>query len=164
MKIAPLLIAAAITSLVACTSVDEVINEQATIQPDEARIDFFANRGEAFDNQREFVKLMCFNKRPNGALILRDVEEGEHVLFVHASVINSDLPFGNEREAIVRLEANLEGGKRYSLNQTRDNLNMKVWLQETDTGVPVSEIVSTRVEYPQYVGDLRLQQCKEGTV
>ena len=107
---------------------------------------------------------MCFNKRPNGALILRDVEEGEHVLFVRASVINSDLPFGNEREAIVRLEANLEGGKRYSLNQTRDNLNMKVWLQETDTGVPVSEVVSTRVEYPQYVGDLRLQQCKEGTV
>lgn len=164
MKIAPLLIAAAITPLVACTTVDEVINEQATIQPDEARIDFFANRGEAFDNQREFVKLMCFNKRPNGALILRDVEEGEHVLFVRASVINSDLPFGNEREAIVRLEANLEGGKRYSLNQTRDNLNMKVWLQETDTGVPVSEVVSTRVEYPQYVGDLRLQQCKEGTV
>jgi len=41
---------------------------------------------------------------------------------------------------------------------------MKVWLQETDSGVPVSEIVTTRVEYPKSVGDLRLEQCKEGTV
>jgi len=107
---------------------------------------------------------MCFNQRPNSTLALRDVEEGEHVLFVRASVINKDLPFGNVREAIVRLDVDLEGGKRYSLSQTRDNHDIKVWIQETDTGTPVSDIVSTRMQYPESFGDLRLEQCKEGTV
>lgn len=164
MKLPSLLLATAIAPLFACTSVVDIVDQQANVQPNEARIDFFANRGEAFDNKREYVKLMCFNQRPNSALVLRDVEEGEHVLFVRASVINKDLPFGNVREAIVRLDVDLEGGKRYSLSQTRDNHDMKVWLQETDTGTPVSDIVSTRMQYPESVGDLRLEQCKEGTV
>ena len=164
MKLPSLLLATAIAPLFACTSVSDVINQQANVQPNEARIDFFANRGEAFDNKREYVKLMCLNQRPTSASALRDVEEGEHVLFVRAMVVNTDLPVDNMREAIVRLDVNLEGGKRYSLNQTRDNRDMKVWLQETDSGIPVSEIVTTRVEYPKSVGDLRLEQCKEGTV
>lgn len=164
MKLPSLLFATAIAPLFACTSVIDIVDQQANVQPNEARIDFFANRGEAFDNKREYVTLMCFNQRPNRALALRDVEEGEHVLFVRASVINKDLPFGNVREAIVRLDVDLEGGKRYSLSQTRDNNDMKVWLQETDTGMPVSDIVSTRIQYPESVGDLRLEQCKEGSV
>ncbi|WP_334049168.1 hypothetical protein [Alteromonas gracilis] len=107
---------------------------------------------------------MCFNQRPTSASALRDVEEGEHVLFVRAMVVNTDLPADNMREAIVRLDVNLEGGKRYSLNQIRDNSDMKIWLQESDSGIPVSKVVTTRVEYPKSVGDLRLEQCKEGTV
>ena len=164
MKLPSLLIATAIAPLFACTSVSDVINQQAKVQPNEARIDFFANRGEAFDNKREYVKLMCFNQRPTSASALRDVEEGEHVLFVRAMVVNTDLPADNMREAIVRLDVNLEGGKRYSLNQIRDNRDMKIWLQESDSGIPVSKVVITRVEYPKSVGDLRLEQCKEGTV
>ncbi|GMM68033.1 hypothetical protein MTsDn1_13280 [Alteromonas sp. MTD1] len=164
MKISSALFATALLPLVACTSVVDVIDQQTDVQSDQSRIDFFANRGEAFDNQREFVTLMCFNNRPDGALVVRDVQQGEHVLFVRASVINNDLPIGNKREAIVRLNVNLEGGKRYSLNQVRDNHDMKVWLEEYKSGKPVSEIVSTRVEYPEFVGDLRLEQCREGTV
>ena len=164
MKLSSLILATLIAPLFACSSATDMVTQQAEVQPNEARIDFFANRGEAFDNKREYVKLMCFNQRPNGALVLRDVEPGEHVLFVQASVVNTDLPDGTTREAIVRLDVNLEGGKRYSLNQSRDHHDMKVWLQDTDSGVPVSEIVTTRVEYPKSVGDLRLEQCKEGTV
>ena len=164
MRLPSILLATAIAPLVACTSIPDIIDQQANVQPNEARIDFFANRGEAFDNRREYVKLMCFNQRPTSASLLRDVEEGEHVLYVQASVVNTDLPDGTTREAIVRLDVNLEGGKRYSLNQSRDHHDMKVWLQETDSGVPVSEIVTTRVEYPKSVGNLRLEQCKEGTV
>jgi len=66
--------------------------------------------------------------------------------------------------ALALRDVDLEGGKRYSLSQTRDNNDMKVWLQKTDTGTPVSEIVSTRMQYPESVGDLRLEQCREGTV
>ena len=164
MKLSSLILATSVAPLFACSSATDMVTQQAEVQPNEARIDFFANRGEAFDNKREYVKLMCFNQRPNGALVLRDVVPGEHVLFVQASVVNTDLPDGTTREAIVRLDVNLEGGKRYSLNQSRDHHDMKVWLQETDSGVPVSEIVTTRVEYPKSVGDLRLEQCKEGTV
>ena len=164
MRLPSILLATAIAPLFACTSVPYIIDQQANVQPNEARIDFFANRGEAFDNKREYVNLMCFNQRPTSAAALRDVEEGEHVLYVRASVVNTDISEGNTREAIIRLDVNLEGGKRYSLNQSRDHHDMKVWLQETDTGIPVSEIVSTKVEYPQFVGDLRLDQCKEGTI
>jgi len=164
MKLAALLIATALTPLFACTSVVDVVEQQAMIQPDEARIDFYSYRGVDFKNKREYVTLMCFNNRPNGRLILRDVDKGEHILFVRAKVVNANLQLGKVREAIVRLDVNLEGGKRYSLSQFRDNHDMKVWLRETDTGIPVSEIVSTRVEYPKFVGNLRLQQCKEGTI
>ena len=66
--------------------------------------------------------------------------------------------------ALALRDVDLEGGKRYSLSQTRDNNDMKVWLQKTDTGTPVSEIVSIRMQYPESVGDLRLEQCREGTV
>ena len=87
-----------------------MVTQQAEVQPNEARIDFFANRGEAFDNKREYVKLRVLTN----ALLVRDVEPGEHVLFVQASVVNTDLPDGTTREAIVRLDVNLEGGKRYA--------------------------------------------------
>lgn len=66
--------------------------------------------------------------------------------------------------ALALRDVDLEGGKRYPLSQTRDHNDMKVWLQETDTGTPVSEIVSAQMQYPESVGDLRLEQCREGTV
>jgi|TARA_Y100000296_G_C5088224_1_gene213491 hypothetical protein len=164
MKLPSVFIATALAPIFGCSTVAEMVDQQAKVQPNEARIDFFANRGEAFDNEKEYVRLMCFNQRPNNELVLRDIEEGKHVLFVRASVVNTNLHISTTREAIVRLDVDLEGGKRYSLSQTRDNHDMKVWLQETDSGIPVSEIVSTKVEYPQFVGDLRFDQCKEGTV
>jgi len=161
MKLASLLATIAITPLVACTSVEKVIDEQATIQPNEARIDFYVQR---LDRQREFVQLMCENNRPNDEIEILDVEAGEHILYVRASVINSNLLFKNVREAVVRLDANLEGGKRYTLNQDREDDNVTLWLQEADTGLIVSETVSTTMGITSAVGNLRMKQCQEGTV
>ena len=70
MKLSSLILATSIAPLFACSSATDMVTQQAEVQPNEARIDFFANRGEAFDNKREYVKLMCFNQRPNGALVL----------------------------------------------------------------------------------------------
>lgn len=161
MKLASLLATIAIIPLVACTSVGKVIDEQATIQPNEARIDFYVQR---LDRQREFVQLMCENNRPNDEIEILDVEAGEHILYVRASVINSNLLFKNVREAVVRLDVNLEGGKRYTLNQDREDDNITLWLQEADTGLIVSETVSTTMGLTSAVGNLRMKQCQEGTV
>lgn len=161
MKLASLLATIAIIPLVACTSVGKVIDEQATIQPNEARIDFYVQR---LDRQREFVQLMCENNRPNDEIEILDVEAGEHILYVRASVINSNLLFKNVREAVVRLDVNLEGGKRYTLNQDREDDNVTLWLQEADTGLIVSETVSTTMGLTSAVGNLRMKQCQEGTV
>lgn len=161
MKLASLLATIAITPLVACTSVEKVIDEQATIQPNEARIDFYVQR---LERKREFVQLMCENNRPNDEIEILDVEAGEHILYVRASVINSNLLFKNVREAVVRLDVNLEGGKRYTLNQDREDDNVTLWLQEADTGLIVSDTVSTTMGITSAVGNLRMKQCQEGTV
>ena len=161
MKLATLVATIAITTLVAWNSVEKVIDEQATIQPNEARIDFYVQR---LDRQREFVQLMCENNRPNDEIEILDVEAGEHILYVRASVINSNLLFKNVREAVVRLDVNLEGGKRYTLNQDREDDNVTLWLQEADTGLIVSETVSTTMGLTSAVGNLRMKQCQEGTV
>lgn len=161
MKLATLVATIAITPLVACTSVEKVIDEQATIQPNEARIDFYVQR---LDRQREFVQLMCENNRPNDEIEILDVEAGEHILYVRSRVINSNLLFKNVREAVVRLDVNLEGGKRYTLNQDREDDNVTLWLQEADTGLIVSETVSTTMGLTGAIGNLRMKQCQEGTV
>lgn len=153
-----------LSTLCACSSVVEMVAQQTQIQPNEARIDFFAQRVEA---EKEYVQLMCRNHRLSEDLVLRDVAAGKHVLFVKASVINSNLDYQNVREAIVKFDVTLEGvegGKRYSLSQSREGDHMKIWLQESDTGLIASQIIDTTIEVPQMVGNLRVKQCKAGTV
>ena len=53
MKLSSLILATSIAPLFACSSATDMVTQQAEVQPNEARIDFFANRGEAFDNKRE---------------------------------------------------------------------------------------------------------------
>lgn len=161
MKLKTLLCMAATVPLFACTSVVDVVNDQATIQPDEARVDFYVQRT---DRERDFVHLMCENHRPNSEIEVLDVQAGEHVLYVKSSVINSNLLFKNIREAVVRFDVNLEGGKRYMLNQTREGDSVELWLQEADSGLIVSNKVSTTVNLASAVGNLRMKQCREGTV
>ncbi|BFT30905.1 hypothetical protein D210916BOD24_20810 [Alteromonas sp. D210916BOD_24] len=139
----------------------DMIAQQAQVQPDEARIEFFAQRVES---EKEYVQLMCRNHRLSDEFLLRDVEAGKHVLYVRARVINSNLDFQNVREAIVKFDVTLEGGKRYSLSQSREGDQMKIWLQESDTGLIASQIIDTTIEVPQMVGNLRVKQCREGTV
>jgi hypothetical protein len=107
---------------------------------------------------------MCENNRPNDEIEILDVEAGEHILYVRSRVINSNLLFKNVREAVVRLDVNLEGGKRYTLNQDREDDNVTLWLQEADTGLIVSETVSTTMGLTSAIGNLRMKQCQEGTV
>ncbi|WP_412722608.1 hypothetical protein [Alteromonas sp. D210916BOD_24] len=150
-----------LSTLCACSSVVDMIAQQAQVQPDEARIEFFAQRVES---EKEYVQLMCRNHRLSDEFLLRDVEAGKHVLYVRARVINSNLDFQNVREAIVKFDVTLEGGKRYSLSQSREGDQMKIWLQESDTGLIASQIIDTTIEVPQMVGNLRVKQCREGTV
>ncbi|MCZ8528138.1 hypothetical protein [Alteromonas sp. PRIM-21] len=161
MKRRAFLSALLLSQLAGCSTISELAIPQASISSDEARVDFYAQQWE---NEEEFVRLMCWNQRPSDDIRVRDLSAGEHTLFVIATVKNSGVRQINRREAVVRLDAALEGGKRYSLAQARDGDSMKVWLQESETGLLASQVVDVEVSVPRLVGNTRLEQCKEGTV
>lgn len=150
-----------LAQLAACSSFSQLTVPQAEIASNEARVDFYAQQWE---NEEEFVRLMCWNQRPSDEFRIRNISAGEHVLFVTAAVVNSGTRQKNRREAVVRLDADLEGGKRYSFAQSRKGDRMKVWIQETQTGLLASHVIDVEIGVPNFVGNSRLEQCKEGTV
>ena len=161
MKFSAFLPALLLTQLAGCSVMTELPIPQASISPDEARVDFYLQQ---WKNEEELVRLMCWNQRPSKEFRVRDLSAGEHALFVVAAGKNSGVRQINRKEAVVRLDVNLEGGKRYSLAQPRDGENMKIWLQESETGYIASQIVDVDVGVPPFVGNSRLEQCQEGTV
>ena len=158
MKLRTIFSALLLTQLGACSYIINDYVPQADIDADKARIDFFAQTSK---NEKEYVRLLCWNKRPSDVLSIRNIDAGEHNLYFYATVVESKY---TPLVAIGRLDASLKGGKRYSLLQSRQNENMKIWLAESDTGVLASDIINVKLEAPKPLGNSVIENCKEGTI
>ena len=56
MKLSSLILATLIAPLFACSSATDMVTQQAEVQPNEARIDFFANRDFLSINRQQIIE------------------------------------------------------------------------------------------------------------
>jgi hypothetical protein len=121
---------------------------------------------------KEYVYLMCrlhrpvdldgVRQHPAGVDVPRQHPAGQHNLWVKV-VVNKPSVAPTEF-AFVNFDVSLDEGKSYMLNLEREGQNASVWIQEVETGIVASEIKTQELEVEQFVGNLRWQQCEEGTV
>ncbi|MCC2615324.1 hypothetical protein LJ739_03620 [Aestuariibacter halophilus] len=138
-----------------------VINADDTIAADSIAFENFNNQDDASPQR---VQLMCHNQMPTEWNRPLQFEQGQHKLWVQATLRQRDVP-ASEREAYVLLEAELDGGKRYMLNRSIDDDTITVWVQERETGKQVSNAVSATLAFPSaHEQGLKSQRCKSGTV
>ena len=112
----------------------------------------------------EYVHLMCYLKRPVSWAEPKQYEAGEHNLWVRADVSNRSFD-DSTKEAIVNFKVKLESDKSYMLNRKITDDKIAIWIQEVDTGLVVSEILTPELKKPLLVDySLRKDQCESGSV
>ncbi|MFT2091482.1 hypothetical protein [Paraglaciecola sp. 2405UD69-4] len=111
----------------------------------------------------ELVYLMCENHRPVSWTSPKQFTSGEHDLWVKAKFGDIER-MSSAKEAIVNFKVNLDEGKAYMLNRNVKADTVSLWIQESETGLVVSEVITEKLELPNFVGNLREKQCESGTV
>jgi len=112
----------------------------------------------------EYVHLMCFHKKPTTWAEPKQYLSGEHDLWVKASLSTRNIS-NSTKEAFVNFKVKLESSKSYMLNRKIVDDKISLWIQEVDTGVGVSDIITADLENPLIIDDfLRKRQCKSGSV
>ncbi|WP_245961499.1 hypothetical protein [Thalassotalea euphylliae] len=114
----------------------------------------------------EHVYLMCANQKPASFIHPKQHLSGQHSLWVKAELKRRNIDF-SERVAVVNFNVNLEADKSYMLNREvmKDSEKIALWIQETDTGVGVSEVIIADLAHPkanEYFHELK--QCRTGSV
>ncbi|MEP1382616.1 MAG: hypothetical protein ABJK64_02340 [Paraglaciecola sp.] len=113
----------------------------------------------------ELVYLMCENQRPVSWTSPKQFKSGAHDLWVKARFGDSE-SMNLAKEAVVNFKVTLDEGKAYMLNRkiTEGKDSVALWIQESQTGIVVSEVITEELILPPFVGSLRQQQCKSGSV
>lgn len=112
----------------------------------------------------EYIHLMCFHQKPTTWTEPKQYLSGKHDLWVKASISNRDIP-NSTKEAFVNFQVELESNKSYMLNRKVADDKISIWIQEVDTGLGVSDVVTTDLKRPKLIDDfLRKKQCKSGSV
>ena len=115
-------------------------------------------------SQLEYVHLMCFHKKPTTWAEPKQYLSGEHDVWVKASISNRNIP-NSTKEAFVNFKVKLESNKSYMLNRKIADDKISLWIQEVDTGLGVSDVVTSDLENPLIIDEfLRKRQCKSGSV
>ena len=114
-------------------------------------------------NPVELVRLMCFRKKPTYRINTKQYVSGKHSLWLMATIeVNKHQYLA--KEAVANFNVTLEAGKSYMPNRKIQQGNISMWIQEVDSGLIVSDIVTKELSYPTFKGNLREKQCKSGTV
>ena len=134
----------------------------ATVKDDSVR---FENFKRTKTKNREHVYLMCFLQRPTEWAEPKQYPAGEHNLWVRAVVSRTGVP-NSEREAYANFKVNLPAGNSYMLNrEIGDDNKIKLWIQQVDTGVHVSNVVETTLEVPMnYAERINKRRCDTSSV
>lgn len=111
----------------------------------------------------EFVILMCFRKKPTSWSEPKQFLSGKQNLWLRAIIkgnANQYLP----KEAVANFNVTLDAGKNYMANREIQQNNISLWIQEVESGVIVSDIITKELVYPTFKGNLRKKQCKTSSV
>ena len=151
-----LLIAVSVTS-VSCS----VFPIKAVVKENHFRLENFKrDKGPT----QEYIHLMCFHKKPIKWREPYQYLSGEHDLWVKASISRRGIP-SSRREAFVNFKVNLESGKSYMLNRQIEGDKIKIWIQDVDTGLGVSETLYADLNRPKIIEfNLRKKQCESGSI
>lgn len=124
----------------------------------------FENFKRDRSSKLEYVHLMCFHKKPVAWAEPKQYLSGEHDLWVKASISESNIP-NSTKEAFVNFKVKLESNKSYMLNRKIVDDKISIWIQEVDTGIGVSEVLTSDLKNPLIIDDfLRKRQCESGSV
>lgn len=143
--------------LLACTAVPF----KASVKEDHFR---FENFKRTKGTNIEYVNLMCFHKKPTTWSEPKQYLGGEHNLWVQASFSKRNIP-NSTKVAFVNFKVDLEPNKSYMLNRKTEDDKVSIWIQEVDTGISVSDVVTTDLRNPYVIDEpKRRKQCKTSTV
>jgi hypothetical protein len=108
------------------------------------------------------VYLMCYKKRPTGWNEPKQYKAGQHELWVKA-VVKS--PSNGNKELVTRFNVNLAAGNSYTLSRKLDGDNISIWLQNSNTGEVVSDVISAELKMAlTYDDNVSQKQCKSSTI
>ena len=114
--------------------------------------------------KKEYVYLMCYRNKVTGWAEPKQYLSGEHDLWVKAHISKRGTP-NSKKEAIVKFTVNLAAGKSYMLNRLIEGDKIKLWMQDVDTGLGVSETKIVDLKRPKITAyNLRKKQCESGSV
>lgn len=112
----------------------------------------------------EYIYLMCAHKKVTGWSEPKQYIGGEHNLWVKASIENQN-DSGSLKETYVNFKVNLIAGKSYMLNRTHNDNKVSLWIQEVNSGIKVSEVVTSQLKRPRYSEQSNSKKrCKLGSV
>jgi hypothetical protein len=123
----------------------------------------FENFKRDVGQPQEYVYLMCLRKRPTYWSEPKQFLSGEHELWIKAIIRGKDT-YNTEREAVANFKVTLDGGTSYMVNRKLQDDNISLWIQEVDTGLVVSNVITQELIIPRSFGSLRKKQCASSTI
>ena len=130
------------TVLTAC----EILPVKTDIKENHARLENFISDKT---NNKEYISLMCKNKKPTKWMTPTQILAGEHNIWIEIKNSQSDTP-NSERISFINVNVIFDEGKSYTLNRKRENNRLTVWIQELSSGSIVSEVIRPEMKYPLY--------------
>lgn len=113
-------------------------------------------------SQEEYVYLMCFHKKPTSWQQPKQYPAGDHNLWIKADISNNDR---QHKEAYAQFKLHLDAGKSYMVNRKINDEKISMWIQEVDTGLRISDIVTTDLERPSLKADVdNKARCKLASI
>ena len=124
----------------------------------------FENFKRSVGSPVESIRLMCFRKKPARRTEPKQYLSGEHSLWVEAYVSNQSPSIGS-KTAFALFKVKLGSGKSYMLNRKIEGDKISIWIQESDTGLRVSGVVTTDLKIGQIDNNnLRVKRCRTSTI
>jgi hypothetical protein len=124
----------------------------------------FENFKKEVGNPAESINLMCFRKRPTSWTEPKQYLSGEHLLWVEADIYNQSSSIGS-KTAFALFKVKLDSGKSYMLNRKIEGEKISIWIQESETGLRVSGVVTTDLKIVANDNNyLRVKRCKTSTI
>lgn len=134
---------------------------EAKVEKDHFRFENFEND---IDDEPVYAFLLCYKSQPTFWNTPKQYEAGEHNLWVKAYTYKRGVR-NSVKQAITRFDISLNEGKSYALKTKLDGKNIDLWIQESDSGEIVSEVVTKKLEYPLHRDDLlNRKRCVEGSI
>lgn len=124
----------------------------------------FENFKREISSTLEYVYLLCSHKKVTHWTQAKQYQSGAHDLWVKASTVKSGIP-STRKETYVNFKVTLDAGKSYMLNREINNDDIALWIQEIETGIKVSPIISSKLDYPRFKNENDAKyRCKAGTI